>query len=700
MARSSDEKRRERLVNSALKAGWAKFGASELDDATHEYISGVACSIMADARDPDSGEKELLDQLGPLLQEQDLKEKQVMSLCKAISMCVFTLKPKNGHDVPSQAKPKVSKGETILCRCNDLILMYLGSTELLLQDTTFELLKGHRYGIVGSNGTGKTTLMERIADGAISELAKTSLKFVHIRHETLNEQSDPSMSAQDYANGVVHDVAAMDAALDEVGFSTELRHKALRELSGGWRVRLLLATAVAQCADVLLLDEPTNHLDMEAVQWLVNYLTVELKDATSLVVSHDAPFLDKICSDIIHFDECKLKYYAGNFSRFQQQAMLHEQEEIQAVLRVRVDEEQQLEARSVAASGANGESFRIQLPVPGKVEGIATTKKTVLEIKNASFRYPLAKTAVLKEVNSKVTMSSRIAIIGPNGAGKSTLMSLLCNEIRPTPDDSGLVGAVDRHRSLRLAYIAQSHMFHLKEYERCTPVEYVQVRFRNGYDEELQKRLNSPVNDEEEATLNKLASKFGKYGKRVEALMSRARRGKEWRYEVKWQDLNEKQNTFESVAKLRELGVERMATALDERLAVSQLGVEERPITQREITRHLECFGLSEELVARRSIGCLSGGQKTKLVIGAAFWTKPHVICLDEPTNFLDFETVAALQRSLQCFRGGVVIVSHNEDFLAAICNEIWSVQDQEVTVVKATEAQLCDDNGELAEGS
>ena len=122
-------------------------------------------------------------------------------------------------------------------------------------------------------------------------------------------------------------------ALDEVGFTGELRRKRIRELSGGWRVRLLLATAVAQRADVLLLDEPTNHLDAEAIEWLVRYLTDDLRDATSIVVSHDAAFLNRICTDIIHFDECRLKYYSGNFARFQEQAMLQDEEEVRAVLR-------------------------------------------------------------------------------------------------------------------------------------------------------------------------------------------------------------------------------------------------------------------------------------------------------------------------------------------------------------------------------
>jgi len=266
-------------------------------------------------------------------------------------------------------------------------------------------------------------------------------------------------------------------------------------------------------------------------------------------------------------------------------------------------------------------------------------------------------------------------------------VSLLCGELRPSPDPQGAVGEVNRQRSLRLAYIAQSHEFHLGDYSKCTAVEYIQLRFRNGYDEELQKRLTSPADDDEEKRLNYLASRYGKYSKRVEALVSRTKRKTEWRYEVKWQDLAEKQNTFETVAKLRQLGVERMAAALDERLACTQAGAEERPLTAREICRHLEGFGLQEALVARQAICTYSGGQKSKLMLAAALWTRPHVVCLDEPTNFLDFETVEALTRALKNFRGGVVIVSHNEDFLASICNEIWTVQDNEMTVLHANAA-------------
>merc|ERR1712157_571514 len=122
-------------------------------------------------------------------------------------------------------------------------------------------------------------------------------------------------------------------------------------------------------------------------------------------------------------------------------------------------------------------------PIPGKVEGISSSRRSVIEIKDASFKYPLSSEHQLRHVSCRVTTSSRVAIVGPNGAGKSTLMSMLCGELRPTPGPDGTVGEVNRHRSLRLAYIAQNHMFHLGEYQKCTAVEYIQLRFRNGYDE-------------------------------------------------------------------------------------------------------------------------------------------------------------------------------------------------------------------------
>jgi len=400
----------------------------------------VACSVVAGSKSAKDVEAGLLEELGPLLEGYGLNEKQAASLCKAIAHCAFPVAAPPKED----ARPAGKQGDVVLCRVPDFMLMYMGSTRQLLKDTTFELLKGHRYGVVGSNGTGKTTLMESIAGGSVLELAKSKLRFVHIRHETLSERADPSMAAVDFARREAGDTVELEAALREVGFEEELQRKALRELSGGWRVRLLLATAVARRADVLLLDEPTNHLDASAVAWLVDYLARDLRHATSIVVSHDAPFLDKVCTDIVHFDDCKLKYYAGNFTRFQEQALLFDQDEIRALLQVRSSEEAEPAAspfdsgrakpiggakpaaRSAPASREGDPSFRMSFPLPGKVDGISGSKKPVLEMKNAWFKYTLAKDYALMKASGRVAMSSRIAIVGPNGAGKSTLLSLLC----------------------------------------------------------------------------------------------------------------------------------------------------------------------------------------------------------------------------------------------------------------------------------
>merc|ERR1712194_590274 len=178
-----------------------------------------------------------------------------------------------------------------------------------------------------------------------------------------------------------------------------------------------------------------------------------------------------------------------------------------------------------------------------------------------------------------------------------------------------------------------------------------------------------------------MAIKHGKRCKGVESLVSRQKQGKTIRYEVKWQGLDDpKQNTYESVQKLRLLGVEKMAAALDDRIACQETAL--RPLTTREIVKHLEPFGITEAMTTHRMIGGFSAGQKSKLMLGASMWTKPHVVAFDEPTNYLDFQTVQSLARAIQLFRGGTIVVSHNEDFLKLTCEEIWHVEDGELSVV------------------
>ncbi|CAK0789275.1 unnamed protein product, partial [Prorocentrum cordatum] len=318
---------------------------------------GVACAILARGVGGQlgrTGGRGGVEQLGPLLLEQGLKEKQVAALARAIARLGSASAPARSRaEAASPASTAlVSRGGgepgSMLCCVPDIILMYMGSTDLLLKGTTFSLARGHRYGVVGRNSQKQKHCRRSLADGAIAELAASGLRFVHIRHEALGDEADLAAPAEHFARGVVWPPGCprppayaedpLELAFEEVGFSEELRRRPLRELSGGWRVRLLLATAVARRADVLLLDEPTNHLDSQAKDWLAWWLTSDPRGVTSMLVSHDRQFLDMdqgVCTDVIHFEDCQLRYYAGNFSRFQEQAGLVGDAAAEAVLTVR-----------------------------------------------------------------------------------------------------------------------------------------------------------------------------------------------------------------------------------------------------------------------------------------------------------------------------------------------------------------------------
>jgi ATPase subunit of ABC transporter with duplicated ATPase domains len=155
-------------------------------------------------------------------------------------------------------------------------------------------------------------------------------------------------------------------------------------------------------------------------------------------------------------------------------------------------------------------------------------------------------------------------------------------------------------------------------------------------------------------------------------------------YEVQWKGLNDpKQNTLESINKLRMMGLDKVVIACDERLAAKAAGLDQRPLTRREVVKHCEAFGIDEEMCCNRQIRGFSAGQKVRLSLAAMFWTKPHFIAVDEPTNYLDVETVDALAKALTSFRGGVLMIEPKTEFVERICNETWTIEDGAVTAVK-----------------
>jgi len=672
---------REALV----KAHFAPLAEKGVETEVLEYITALAVDLLQEASDRKEVEEDLEGALLPHLEGVEDALDTAAFLAELLDSVFPKKAPKAAAKTAAKGKEKADNGDaTLVCHIPNLILMYGGSVKPLLSNTAFELRRGRRYGIVGQNGAGKTTLMSRVAVGDLPGMEK--LKCYHLEHEGILDNIDRKTSCSEFVqlkcSGLDMDVT--DNCLHSVGFDEAMFSKAVGELSGGWKMRLALACAVAQGADVFLLDEPTNHLDSVAVKWLQNYLVAQGERITAMIISHDAGFLNHACTDIVHFTkQGKLEYYEGNFDAFRKKTQL-DAEGAKDVLKVRghegnIDTTETTPAPE-AAKPLEVDEDEMRFPLPGKIEGLGTASKPVATVTNLNFKYFDDGPLVLKEVTVRLTMGSRIGVVGRNGAGKSTLLNLLAGELLPPEDESGEVSAVWRHRNLRLAYIAQHHFFHLSEFLKSTPLHYFQVRFRQGWDAETQRRLTLPQSEEEAEYRKDMASKHGKRGKEVEELLSRQKRGKQILYEVKWKGLDDpKQNTYEPLTKLRLLGVEKMCAALDDRIACAETAL--RPLSTREIVKHLEPFGISEHMTVHRMIETFSAGQKSKLMMAAAMWTKPHVIAFDEPTNYLDFQTVNALAKAIRFFKGGTIVVTHNQDFLHETCDEIWNVDEGRVSI-------------------
>jgi len=577
--------------------------------------------------------------------------------------------------------------ETLLY-VESLLLMY-GAGHLLLKDTELIMKKNHRYGVVGQNGAGKTTLMKEIANHRIVGMPQ-HLKCVHVDDSKLGLMSKSALTCLEYTIKMSLDIGVSDCGpqtLLSVGFTEKMLGEPVSDLSTGWRMRLTLAVAMQKHADLVLLDEPTNHLDEESVAWLGDYV-LSITKSSVMIISHEPKFLNKTCTDIMAYVDRKLEYNEGDFTAFAAKRGLTK-EQIDAMLsgNLSFDTKKGDDEEGGADTGAPPPVTgppKLSFPIPGAMEGVKSNSRAVLEAKNLSFRYAEDKDDLVKDVNMKFSLSSRVAICGRNGCGKSTLMTLLCSEATPSTNKDDSCGVVERHPNLRMAYMRQDHLKTLGPFFDTSPFVYITERFKDGFDGDLQKRLIEPENEEEAAKRKQLAKEMGKYGNEVNDLVSRSKIGSEMAYEVQWKGLDDsKQNTMEKVSKLRLMGLDKVIIACDERIAAKAAGLDQRPLTRREIVRHCEAFGIDEEMCCNRQIRGFSAGQKVRLSLAAMFWTKPHLIAVDEPTNYLDVETVEALAKALNTFRGGIIMIEPKSDFVERICNEKWHLEDGKITVEK-----------------
>lgn len=540
--------------------------------------------------------------------------------------------------------------------CNATFSLAYG-TRVLLHQTPFKVKRGRKYGLVGPNGAGKSTLMKSIASGNLQGFP-TELITVYVECEIIGEKAD--LTVLEYVMSDPKIIScnikedAVVAMLTEMGFGVSRTAAALNAgvgtLSGGWRMKLALSRAMLLNPDMLLLDEPTNHLDQFAVKWLTDYL-INLKSCTCLLVSHDTKFLDNVCTNIIHYENLKLKSYRGNLSEF-------------------VKQKPEAKAYYELSSDLVAFSF----PEPGPLEGVKSLTKAVLKAKNIFFQYPQAPLPQLIDVTIQCSLASRVAVVGVNGAGKSTLVKLMVGELEP---DQGLI---ERHPNLRVAYVAQHAFAHIEEHLEKTPVEYIMWRYRGGVDKEMNKKDANTMTEEEIAALRKKA-KEEKNGV-VEELLNRRTGKREHEYEVKWEG-QVKENSWHTRTELKEMGYEKMVNQKDELIAMeSMLG--QRKLTTGEIQKHFDGFGLEPQFAQHTRMGALSGGQKVKVVLGAGLWNLPHIVILDEPTNFLDRDSLGALASAIKEFKGGVFMISHNAEFYEALCPEKWILESGRLTVMGA----------------
>lgn len=393
-------------------------------------------------------------------------------------------------------------------------------------------------------------------------------------------------------------------------------------------MRVALACGLYADPDVLLLDEPTNHLDFPTLLWLQNYLVQNSNNKILVVISHDRYFLNGITTDIIHFDQKKLKYYGGNFEDFsrarneklsqhmhkiekEEKERKHLQEAIERVKQTTRsrDSNQNLDAvRSIKSRMERIGSFQkpkgrkwkdeywcylgpkggFVLPeqIPREFQMSFPSSEPVsvlgpiLQLQDVSFSFSEEK-LILAHVNLEVTCRSRIGFIGLNGSGKSTLLNILSGELNPTN------GKIQKHQNLRIAHFTQHHVQQLNLSQ--SPLEHFLQAFPGTKESDIRTHLG----------------KFGIHGN-----------------------------------------------------------------------------------MALRNMESLSGGQKSRIVFASITWKKPHILIMDEPTNHLDYLTIDALASAIKEFQGGIILVSHDEFLLSTTIQEFYEVKKGQVQLFDGSFAQ------------
>lgn len=500
-------------------------------------------------------------------------------------------------------------------------LIYRIGDRILLQDATVAIPDGHKVGLVGRNGTGKTTLLKIIlgelqaesgtvsiprntrigtvaqeAPGGVASLLDTVLAGDVERERLLLEAetaSDPDRIAEIHtrlADIDAHTAPARAAMiLSGLGFTQAQQEGPCSALSGGWRMRVALAAALFASPDVLLLDEPTNYLDLEGAIWLKSF--IRDYPHTILMVSHDRDFLNDAVGSILHIDQTKLVFYQGNYDSFELQRrekqalqvkLKKKQEEQRKHMQAFVDRFRYKESKARQAQSRLKALARLQ-PVAEVVDDHVTPfnfpspekalAPPLIRFDKASVGYAPGHD-ILRNITLRLDPDDRIALLGSNGNGKSTFAKLLCGKLKISS------GEMKHPQKMTVGYFAQHQLDELSP-ER-TPYDYISALMRDAPEAKRRARLG--------------AAGFG---------------------------VN--------------LATSRCET--------------------------------------------LSGGEKARLLFMLASFHGPHILVLDEPTNHLDVDSREALIMAINEYEGAVILISHDRHIIETSADRLWLVNDSTVKV-------------------